>query len=187
MGRVKNRSHDDTDWLKARAREYALSQGLSPAAILERLNATNTVGDKPITPRALRDWLLEKLTQGETRETMHSASLSDVMYLRGRAFKATADTEINRAHIMERAYWWGLYISALHVVLRSALTTDASTTLPPQFIVENLHQWYADLRALRQLKPKLQMDEKEVEAIASDLDAFEKHYGRDIKLPKETL
>jgi len=88
---------------------------------------------------------------------------------------------------MERAYWWGLYISALHVVLRSALAVDTSTALPPQFIVENLHQWYADLRALRQLKPKLQMDEEEVQQIEDELDAFEKHYGRDIKLPKETL
>ena len=84
MGRVKNRSHDDTDWLKARAREYAVNQGLSPAAILERLNATTAIGDKLITPRALRDWLLEKLTAGETRETMHNTSFSDVMYLRGR-------------------------------------------------------------------------------------------------------
>ncbi len=64
---------------------------------------------------------------------------------------------------------------------------EASTELPPQFIVNNLYQWYADLRALRQMKPKLQMDEEEVKEMEADLDAFEKHYGRDIKLPKETL
>ncbi len=64
---------------------------------------------------------------------------------------------------------------------------EASTELPPQFIVNNLNQWYADLRALRQMKPKLQMDEEEVQKLEDELDAFEKHYGRDIKLPKETL
>ena len=186
MGRIKNRSHADTDWLKSRSREYALG-GLSNAAIKETLNETPAVGDTPVTPRAIRDWLLEAMNAGETIEAMHSISFSDVLYLRGRAFKATADTEINRAFIMERAYWWGLYISALHVVLRSALAVEANAGIAPQFIVSNLKQWYADLRALRQLKPKLDMEPEEVDKLEADLDAFEKHYGRNIKLPKETL
>ncbi len=186
MGKIKNRSHSDTDWLQARSREYALG-GLSNASIRETLNETPAVGDTIISPRTMREWLLEKLNAGETVAAMHNVSFSDVLYLRGRAFKATADTEINRSFIMERAYWWGLYISALHIVLRSALGADTGSAMAPQFIVTNLKQWYADLRAIRQMKPKLEMDAEEVDKMQEDLDAFEKRYGRDIKLPKETL
>ncbi len=64
---------------------------------------------------------------------------------------------------------------------------EASTNLPPQFIVNNIDEWYADLRKLRQLKPKLQMDVEEVDKMEAELDAYEKHYGKDIKLPKEVL
>ncbi len=64
---------------------------------------------------------------------------------------------------------------------------EASTDLPPQFIVENLHQWYADLRSLRQMTPKLEMDADEVKEMEDELEAFQKHYGRDMKLPKEVL
>lgn len=187
MGRTKNRSHTDTDWLRARAREYAQDKGMSDAAIRDILSATEAAGDMPVTQKVLHSWHLENLTEGDNREAMHTISFSDVMYLRGRAYRATADCEINRAFIMERAYWWGLYVSTLHIVLRSALSADASSVLPPQFIVENIHQWYADLRSLRQMTPKLQMDEDEVVKLEGDLAAFEKRFGRDIKLPKETL
>ena len=64
---------------------------------------------------------------------------------------------------------------------------EASTDLAPQFIVNNIDEWYADLRKLRQLKPKLQMDVEEVDKLEKDLAAYEKHYGKDIKLPKEVL
>ena len=186
MPRINNRSSADTEWLKERAREYAIG-GLSKSAILDVLNETGQVGDAPIQPRRLREWLLEKMTEGATRDIMHNVSFNDVLYLRGRAFRATADTEINRSNIMERAYWWGLYISALHIILRSALSLEASGELAPQFIVDNIDEWYADLRKLRQLTPRLQVPPEEVDAVEKELSEFEKHYGRDIKLPKETL
>jgi hypothetical protein len=63
----------------------------------------------------------------------------------------------------------------------------ASTKLAPQFIVDNLDQWYADLRSLRQLTPRLEVPPDEVDRVEAELAAFEKHYGRDIKLPKEVL
>lgn len=187
MGRTKGRSHADTDWLKARAREYTQNKGMSNASIREILSDTDAAAGQPITQKTLRVWLLEALTEGETRESMHQVSFSDVTYLRGRAFKATADTELNRSFIMERAYWWGLYISALHIVLRSALAMDAGLALPPQFMVDNLDQWYADLRSLRQLTPRLDVPPDEVDRVEAELAEFERHYGRDIKLPKETL
>jgi len=187
MGGAKNRSHADTDWLKARAREYAMDKGMSDATIRDILSKTEAAGDQPVTQKALHGWLLDTMTEGETRESMHSFSFSDVMYLRGRAFRAAADTEVNRAYIMERAYWWGLYISSLHIVLRSALALDATITLPPQFIVDNLNEWYADLRSLRQLVPRLDVPPEEVDRVEAELAEFERHYGRGIKLPKETL
>ncbi len=64
---------------------------------------------------------------------------------------------------------------------------EASTKLAPQFIVDNLDEWYADLRSLRQLTPRLQVPVEEVDKTAAELDAFEEHYGRDIKRPKEVL
>lgn len=187
MGRARNRSDADTDWLRARAREYAVNEGMSDASIRDILSKTDAAGDAPVTQKVLHGWLLDSLSDGITREDMHNISFNDVKYLRGRAFKATADTEINRSFIVERAYWWGLYISALHIVLRSALAMDAATTLPPQFIVDNLNEWYADLRKLRQLTPRLEVPPEEVDRVEAELDEFERHYGRDIKLPKETL
>ena len=64
---------------------------------------------------------------------------------------------------------------------------EASTPLAPQFIVDNLKEWYADLRSIRQMTPQLEMDPEEVDKMEDELDAFEKHYGRNIKLPKEVL
>ena len=181
MTQQKGRTASQLQYLKQIAWDFAKG-GLSNQAILERLSSLDM---GPVSPRSLRRWLAEKF-EGLREEVMQAAS-EDVLYLRARAFRATADTEINRAFIMERAYWWGLYISALHIVLREALKQGAADPMPPQFIVSNLKQWYADLRALRQLKPKLEMDPEEVDKMEEDLDAFEKHYGRDIKLPKETL
>ncbi len=64
---------------------------------------------------------------------------------------------------------------------------EASTKLAPQFIVDNLDEWYANLRKLRNLTPRLEVPPEEVDKMEADLDAFEEHYGRDIKRPKEVL
>lgn len=181
MAKPKGRTALQLQRLKDVAWDLARG-GLPNEAILERLKSLD-IG--PVSARSLRRWLAEIFTA--SRDELRQACYEDVMYLRGRAFKATADTEINRSHIMERAYWWGLYSSVLHIVLRSALADVGTTKLPPQFIVTNLNQWYADLRSLRQMKPKLQMDEDEVKEMEDELDAFEQHYGKHIKLPKETL
>ncbi len=78
-------------------------------------------------------------------------------------------------------------VAGAMVKIIKAGEAEASTDLAPQFIVNNIDEWYADLRKLRQLKPKLQMDVEEVDKIEAELDAYEKHYGKDIKLPKEVL
>ena len=64
---------------------------------------------------------------------------------------------------------------------------EAGTELAPQFIIDNIDEWYADLRKLRQLTPRLQVPPEEVDAIEKELSEFEQHYGRDLKLPKEVL
>ena len=64
---------------------------------------------------------------------------------------------------------------------------EASTDLAPQFIVNNIDEWYADLRKLRNLTPRLEVPPEEVDKMEAELAAYEKHYGKDIKLPKETL
>ncbi|MCH7523126.1 MAG: hypothetical protein IH920_05085 [Chloroflexi bacterium] len=64
---------------------------------------------------------------------------------------------------------------------------EASTDLPPQFIVDNLKTWYADLRKLRNLTPRLEVPPEEVDAIEKELSEFEQHYGVHLKLPKEVL
>ena len=64
---------------------------------------------------------------------------------------------------------------------------EASTDLAPQFIVDNLKEWYADLRKARHLTPRLEVPPEEVDKVEAELAAFEKKYGRDVKLPKEVL
>ncbi len=64
---------------------------------------------------------------------------------------------------------------------------EASTELAPQFIIDNIDEWYADLRKLRQLTPRLQVPPEEVDAIEKELSEFEQHYGVHLKLPKEVL
>lgn len=64
---------------------------------------------------------------------------------------------------------------------------EASTELAPQFIIDNLDEWYADLRALRQLTPRLEVPPEEVDRVEAELAAFEQHYGVHLKLPKEVL
>ena len=64
---------------------------------------------------------------------------------------------------------------------------EAGTELAPQFIIDNIDEWYADLRKLRQLTPRLQVPPEEVDAIEKELSEFEQHYGVNLKLPKEVL
>ena len=77
-------------------------------------------------------------------------------------------------------------VGAMLKVLKAG-EEEASTELAPQFIIYNIDEWYADLRKLRQLTPRLQVPPEEVDKVEAELAAFEKRYGRDIKLPKEVL
>ena len=92
------------------------------------------------------------------------AALLDIGDLRARAYLATADAELDPAKRSERNQWWRLYLPLLLVVLRTTLEEDSGPSVAPQFIVTNLNQWYADLRSLRQMTPKLAQPEPDEQA-----------------------
>lgn len=187
MGKSKGRSHRNTDDLKLLAFEMAQAQ-FSNQGILERLNELDLIGEKPVTLDTLERWQRQRFTGG--REEVLQITFEDVMYLRTRAYRATALCEVNRAYITERAYWWGLYISALHIMLKQALAAEEGVTLPVQLIVKDLPKFYADIRAIRQMTPPLDLGEggeETVEQIKARMKAFEDKFGKDIKLPTETL
>lgn len=187
MGKAPGRTHLATEELKRLASELHRG-GLTDKAILEQLNELEMVGEKPVTRATLKRWRTLMPDIGKD-ELIHSTYM-DVMYLRQRAFRATALTEVNRAYITERAYWWGLYISSLHIMLRQALAIDAAAELPPQFIMDNLEQWYADIRAIQQMTPPLDLGDKggeTAEQVKSRMDEFERKYARNVIKPKETL
>ncbi len=62
---------------------------------------------------------------------------------------------------------------------------EASTELPPQFIVKDLNKWYAENRALRQEKPAMSYEEAYEQD--PEMTEYEWKYGRNIKYPKEVL
>ena len=188
MGKVKGRSHLASAELRRLALDFH-NGGLSNNAILEHINTLDMVGEKPVRLKTLKDWLAS--TVEVQKEQLIQATYHDVLYLRKRAYHATAMTEINRyQYIVERAYWWGLYISALHIMLRQALAIDMAAELPPQFIMDNLEKFYADIRAVQQMTPPLDLGGEEgetVEELNQRMKEFGQKYGKNLKLPKETL
>ena len=62
---------------------------------------------------------------------------------------------------------------------------EASTKLAPQFIVDNLDEWYKEIRDIRRGKPA--MSYEEAYKLDPEMTKYEWHYGRDIKYPKEVL
>ncbi len=185
MGRIPKRAHRDTDSLKRLATELDKG-GQSRRGILEHLNDLDLIGESPVSYRLLGKWLND-VPPVEKAELI-AATFSDVMAIRQRAFHATAMCEMNRyAYITERAYWMGLYISALHILLRQALALEAAAELPPQFIMPQLEQFYKDIRTFRQQTPLLAEEEESVEELRASMRAFEKKFAKNLKLPKETL
>ncbi len=141
-GPPEGRSQRDRHGLKERVWELA-NADMSTAAIAETLD---------VSVRTAQRWQRQIVPTG--KEKVMDAALLDIGDIRARAFRATADAELDPAKRSERNQWWRLYLPLLLVVLRTTLEEDSGPSVAPQFIVNNLDQWYADLRALRQLKPK---------------------------------
>ncbi len=120
----------------------------------------------------------------------HAARLEKLLPSRLRPKFDRLEAAMNEVHEgrldPRRATAMALVAGAMVKIVKAG-EEEASTDLPPQFIVNNIDEWYADLRAIRHLKPKLQMDVEEVDKMEAELDAYEKHYGKDIKLPREVL
>ena len=148
-GPPEGRSQRDRHRLKERAWELA-NGGMSNAAIAETLD---------VSIRTAQRWQRQIVPTG--KEEVMDAALFDIRDIRGRAYQATADAEIDPTKRSERNRWWNLYQPLLLIVLRSALEEASGPSVAPQFIVDNLDEWYADLRKLRQLTPKLAEPEPE--------------------------
>ncbi len=151
-GPPEGRSQRDRHRLKERVWEFA-NAGMSTAAIAETLD---------ISVRTAQRWQRQIVPTG--KEEVIDSALLDVRDIRGRAYVATAEAEIDPTKRSERNRWWNLYHPLLLIVLRTTLEEDSGPSLPPQFIVNNLDQWYADLRSIRQMTPKLAQPEPEEEA-----------------------
>ena len=129
-------------------------------------------------------------------DTKWHRNAADITLCHGQgSFAATEKSRTNLAFLAERNYWWSLYISALHIVLRTALAPVAEPAGRLQFVFPNMkavEDFYAEIRARRQLVPPLQgaparESTDENEDVLAAIDAFDAEYGRDIKLPSEVL
>ncbi len=150
-GPPEGRSQRDRHRLKERVWEFA-NAGMSTAAIAETLD---------ISVRTAQRWQRQIVPTG--KEQVMDAALLDIGDIRAKAYRATAEAEIDQTKRSERNLWWNLYLPLMLVVLRSALEEASGPSVAPQFIVNNLDQWYADLRSLRQVTPKLAQPEPEEE------------------------
>ena len=153
-GPPEGRSQRDRHGLKERVWELA-NGGMSNAAIAERLD---------VSVRTAQRWQRQIVPTG--KEKVMDAVLLDIGDIRAKAYRATADAEIDPTKRRERNHWWSSYLPLMLVVLRAALEEGSGPSVAPQFIVNNLDQWYADLRKLRQLTPKLAQPEPEEEALS---------------------
>ncbi len=151
-GPPEGRSQLERHRLKERAWEFA-NGGMSTAAIAETLD---------VSVRTAQRWQRQIVPTG--KEQVMDAALLDIRDIRAKAYLATAEAEIDPTKRSERNKWWNLYLPLLCVVLRTTLEEDSGPSVAPQFIVNNLNQWYADLRSLRQMTPKLAQPEPEEEA-----------------------
>ena len=146
-GPPKGRSQRDRHELKERVWELA-NADMSTAAIAETLD---------VSVRTAQRWQRDIVPTG--KEKVMDSALLDIGDIRAKAYVATAEAEIDPTKRSERNHWWSLYLPLMLVVLRSALEEASGPSVAPQFIVNNLDEWYADLRSLRQLTPKLAQPE----------------------------
>lgn len=126
---------------------------MSNAAVAETLD---------VSIRTAQRWQRQIVPSG--KEEVMDAALFDIRDIRAKAYLATAEAELDPTKRSERNHWWSLYLPLMLVVLRSALEEASGPSVAPQFIVDNLDEWYADLRKLRQLTPNLAEPEPEEEA-----------------------
>ncbi len=151
-GPPEGRSQRDRHGLKERVWELA-NADMSTAAIAETLD---------VSVRTAQRWQRDIVPTG--KEKVMDAALLDIRDIRAKAYLATAEAEIDPAKRSARNRWWNLYQPLLLIVLRTTLEEDGGPSVAPQFIVSNLDQWYADLRSIRQVTPKLAEPEPEEEA-----------------------
>ncbi len=97
----------------------------------------------------------------------------------------TAIKEVHEGRLDPRRATAMASVAGAMVKIIKAGEEEASTDLPPQFIVNNIDEWYKELRDRRRLKPAMSYEEAYEDN--PEMTEYEWKYGRDIKYPKEVL
>jgi IS30 family transposase len=100
--------------------------------------------------------------------------------------------------IAQQAAWARLWAPAQLAAIKAALSREEAASGPRiQFVFPDMkavEEWYANIRARRQLVPPLALPEASGQEVApnesandvlAELDAFDAEYGRNIKRPEE--
>jgi hypothetical protein len=98
--------------------------------------------------------------------------------------------------IGERTYWTQLWTPTQVAGAKAAIAreTDTGGGVRVQFVFPNMEavtDYYARIRSRRQLVPPLQLmpgrESTDDDNVLAEVDAFNAEYGKDMKLPEETL
>ncbi|MCH7651029.1 MAG: 3-dehydroquinate synthase [Nitrospinae bacterium] len=111
----------------------------------------------------------------------------DIADIRKKAWRATVMAEDDLSYLGERNYWWNLYISLIHILMRAALQKDAGPIIGQAIIYPEVEKWYGDIRELRRMTPPLALPEPAINSAEEDMEEFLEEYGRNVRLPKEVL
>ncbi|MCH7577747.1 MAG: hypothetical protein IH822_08125 [Chloroflexi bacterium] len=97
----------------------------------------------------------------------------------------TAIKEVHEGRLDPRRATAMASVAGAMVKIIKAGEEEASTDLAPQFIINNLDEWYAENRALRRVKPAMSWEESYEQD--PEMAEWMKKYCRDEKFPKEVL
>ena len=168
--------------LKRRAYECA-NAGMSAQATAGYLTEQGKYGN--VSARSVHRWWRDRWLANLEHNTQKA--VEDIADIRKKAWKATVMAEDNLSYLGERNYWWNLYISLVHILMRAALQKDAGPVIGQAIIYPEVEKWYGDIRELRHMTPPLALPEPSIKAAEEEVDEFLQEYGRNVRLPKETL
>ena len=180
--RGNKRSRMISEELKRRAYECA-NAGMSAQATADYLTEHGNHGN--VSTRSVHRWWRDRWVASLEHNTRKASE--DIADIRKKAWKATVMAEDNLSYLGERNYWWNLYISLVHILMRAALQKDAGPVIGQAIIYPEVEKWYGDIRELRRMTPPLALPEPAIKSAEEDMEEFLQEYGRNVRLPKEIL
>ncbi len=180
--RGNTRSRMILEELKRRAFECA-NAGMSAQATAGYLTEQGKYGN--VSARSVHRWWRDRWLASLDHNTRKASE--DIADIRNKAWKATVMAEDNLSYLGERNYWWGLYISLVHILMRAALQKDAGPVIGQAIIYPEVERWYGDIRELRRLTPPLALPEPAINSAEEEVEEFLEEYARNVRLPVETL